>query len=319
MFPYSFYSQCCIGFEALEHQPYDNTYITIGNFDGVHLGHQALINRMVQEAQNRQYSAIVITFFPDPLDFFHPEIESYYLSTLDGKKDMLKKIGVDDVITFRFDRDFADLSAQQFLSGLKAKLGLQVLLVGEDFALGKNRKGTIPVIKSIGEKLDFSVETITPVIMADEEISSTRIRSLLDQGDVIGAARLLGRPYSISGLVTHGSDRGSRIGLPTANLNHWVKKKQPAVGVYATRVSYQQDQYFGITNVGHRPTFENQEKPNIETFIFDFDENIYGKMIQLEFIQKIRDEQKFASVDDFLAQIEKDKAAARKIFNYDKT
>lgn len=319
MFPYSFYSHCCIDFEALEQHLDEHSYITIGNFDGVHLGHQTLIHRMVQAAHNRQFLSIVITFFPDPLDFFYPEIESYYLSTLDEKKDMLKKIGVDEVIVFKFDRDFADLSAEEFLSDLKVKLGLQFLLVGQDFALGKNRQGTIPVIKTIGEKLDFSVETITPISIAEEEISSTRIRSLLDEGDVVGAARLLGRLYSISGLVTHGSDRGARLGLPTANLNHWVKKKQPAVGVYATQVTYQHERYFGITNVGHRPTFENQEKPNIETFIFDFDENIYGKMIQLDFIQKIRDEQKFASVDDFLAQIEQDKATAREMFCYDKT
>jgi riboflavin kinase/FMN adenylyltransferase len=147
-----------------------------------------------------------------------------------------------------------------------------------------------------------------------EEISSTYIRRYLDLGEVISAARLLGRPYEISGCVQHGSDRGARIGLPTANIDHWGKKKIPAVGVYATRVFYQNQRYTGITNIGYRPTFETQDIPNIETHLLDFDANLYGKMLTLQFIQKIRDEQKFSGIDAFLKQIEKDKETARKIF-----
>jgi riboflavin kinase/FMN adenylyltransferase len=153
-----------------------------------------------------------------------------------------------------------------------------------------------------------------PVNLGKMEVSSTRIRGLLDQGDVAGAAQLLGRPYEVSGVVGHGSDRGASIGLPTANIRHWPKKKLPGAGVYATETLYKGELHLGVTNVGYRPTFEDQEKPNVETHILDFDRDIYGDMLTLKFIQKIRNEEKFASLNAFLEQIEHDKAAAREIF-----
>ena len=226
---------------------------------------------------------------------------------------------MDEVITFRFDRDFASLSPEVFVRALKDKLGLQVLMVGYDFALGKNRTGTIPVLKQIGENMGFSVIALNPVEFGGGEISSTRIRQSLEEGNVRQAAEMLGRPYSVSGLVTHGSDRGSSIGLPTANIDHWSKKLLPAIGVYATRPILNGKTYQGITNIGLRPTFEQQELPNIETHILDFDGNIYGEQLELQFIEKIRDEQKFSGVETFLAQIARDKATARRIFSHDQT
>ncbi len=223
------------------------------------------------------------------------------------------------MITFQFDREFAGLSPEDFLQALKEKLGLKLLIVGNDFALGKNRVGTIPVIEQIGREIGFSVEAQNPVELGGGEISSTRIRQVLDEGDMRSAMEMLGRPYAVSGLVTSGSDRGSRIGLPTANLDHWPRKKLPAIGVYATRPIFHGKTYRGITNVGLRPTFEQQEKPNIETHILDFDGNIYGEHLELQFIEKIRDEQKFSGVETFLAQIERDKATARRIFSHDQT
>ena len=176
--------------------------------------------------------------------------------------------------------------------------------------------GTIPVIKAIGEDLSFSVKVIPPVGANQEEISSTRIRRYLEKGDVAHAALLLGRPYPVARLVTHGSDRGSKIGLPTANLDQWRKKQLPAVGVYATQVELNGKLYQGITNIGYRPTFEDQDTPNMETHILDFDGNIYGERLVLNFIEKIRDEQKFTGVEEFLAQIERDKHTARRIFTH---
>ncbi len=305
-------------FDALKKAGYDKSYITIGNFDGIHLGHQALIKGMMEDAEKCESSVVVVTFYPNPADFFNPERDSFYLSTPQEKESFLLDFGVDDVITFRFDRDFANLTAQEFLIAMKEKLGLHVLMVGHDFALGKNRQGTIPVIRSIGRELGFSVELIDPVNQGEEEISSTRIRNLLDEGDVDGASQLLGRPYEVSGVVGHGSDRGAKIGLPTANINHWRKKKLPAVGVYATETIYEGELYLGITNIGYRPTFEDQEEPNIETHILDFDRNIYGEVLRLKFIEKIRDEQKFPSLDAFLEQIERDKNTARKIFQHER-
>ena len=292
------------------------TVITIGNFDGVHLGHRAIITKMVTDASPMQKPVLVVTFYPNPVDFFNPQRKSFYLSTPWEKKAQLCALGVDDVITFKFDRNFANLSAQTFLETLKIKLGLRELIVGHDFALGKNRVGTLPVIKEIGQKLSFSVRVIDQICIGQEEISSTQVRQKLDEGDVVGAAQLLGRFYGVSGKAIHGSARGARIGLPTANITHWSKKKLPAVGVYATHTILKNHSYQGITNVGYRPTFEQQEQPNVETHLFDFNKDIYGEHIEIQFVQKIRDEQKFSGVSDFLAQIERDKESARGIFSH---
>ena len=303
-------------FSKLTLLPFTNTCVTIGNFDGVHLGHQAIITRMVREAQAQQRPVLVVTFYPDPADFFQHGTSSNYLSSPREKEDFLMSLGVDKVLTFEFDQEFASLSPKEFLMELKNKCGLRTLVVGHDFALGKDRVGTIPVIEALGESLSFSVKIIPPVETDQKEISSTRIRKLLDKGDVAGAAKLLGRFYSMAGVVSHGSDRGTRIGLPTANLDPWRKKKTPAVGVYATLVELNGKMYQGITNIGYRPTFENQDTPNVETHILDFDGNIYGERLVLNFIEKIRNEQKFSGVEEFLAQIERDKNTARRIFTH---
>ncbi len=308
-----------IEFSELETLPYTDACITIGNFDGVHLGHQAIINQMVHTASQQGRPVFVVTFYPNPAAFFNPQQDPFYLSTPHEKERQMMALGVERVITFRFNRDFANLTAEAFLLQLRDKLGLGVLVVGQDFALGKDRAGTIPVLKALGRSHDFFVETIPQVELAEEGVSSTRIRNLLDEGAVKRASRLLGRLYSVSGKVTHGSDRGSRIGLPTANMDFWPLKKLPAVGVYATHVHLAGQVYKGITNVGYRPTFEKQTEVNIETHILDFDRNIYGEDISLAFVDKLRNEQKFSGVDAFLAQIELDKAKARRIFEDDQT
>ncbi len=213
-----------IRFDNLPVLPYDKSVVTIGNFDGVHRGHQFIINEIVQKSFSNEMPSIVITFFPNPADFFGWTQEPYYLTTPEEKTSLIKALGVSEVITFQFDREFAGLSPEDFLQALKEKLGLQLLIVGNDFALGKNRVGTIPVIEQIGREIGFSVEAQNPVELGGGEISSTRIRQALDEGDMRSAMEMLGRPYSVSGLVTSGSDRGSRIGLPTANLDHWPRK-----------------------------------------------------------------------------------------------
>ncbi len=312
-----------IDITAWQAMPYQDTCITIGNFDGVHLGHQAIITQMIRAAQENKRPVLVVTFFPNPSVFFKQRTASgegseagYYLTSPGEKEHLLLGLGADRVITFRFNQEFANLSAEAFVSELKEKLGLGVLVVGEDFALGKDRQGTIPVLKALGHQYSFSVETISQIKVSDTEISSTMIRRLLEQGAVGKAAEQLGRPYQIPGVVTHGSDRGSKIGLPTANLDFWPQKKLPTVGVYATLVYLQGQVLQGITNIGYRPTFENQEQVNIETHILDFAGDIYGDKMRLAFIEKLRDEQKFSGVDAFLAQIERDKAQAKRIFQH---
>ena len=308
-----------IDFSEIRAFPFPKSYITIGNFDGVHRGHQAILKEMLRLAGSDDMPVIVVTFFPNPTDFFNQRGQGFYLTTPREKEDLIRAMGVAEVMTLRFDRRFADLSPKAFLSSLKEKLGLQTLVIGLDFTLGKARQGTIPVIKSIGEELSFSVEVISPIRLGQDEISSTAIRQHLDAGKVHAAAELLGRLYAVSGKVAHGSDRGSKIGLPTANLSQWPQKKLPGVGVYATYVAVGGGTYQGITNIGYRPTFEDQRLPNVETHILGFDGNIYGTEITLAFLKKIRDEQKFNGVETFLEQIEKDKAAAQRIFKHDQT
>ncbi len=305
-------------FDKFQPLSFQDSLVTLGNFDGVHLGHQAIISRLVEKAQSTQQPVIVVTFFPNPSVYFKRRETPYYLLSPGRKETHLLDLGVDDVITFRFDGNFASLTADEFLSGLRENLGMSLLVVGHDFALGKNRQGTIPVIREIGKKLSFDLEIIEPVIINEHEVSSTLIRKSLENGDARKAAAMLGRPYSISGEVSHGSDRGSRIGLPTANLSHWEGKKLPAVGVYATHIELKGQRYYGITNVGYRPTFESQSDVNIETYILDFDGNIYGEKFSVAFIQKIRDEKKFSDVDALLQQIELDKISAHEIFQHDK-
>ena len=308
-----------VSFNDLPVTPFQDSCITIGNFDGVHRGHQFIIKELVHRGFVNEVPVVVVTFFPNPADFFSPSKRPYYLTSPAEKTALLKTLGVDEVVTFQFDRDFANLTAEAFVAALKEKLGLKVLLVGYDFAMGKNRQGTIPVIRELGKTYGFELEVLSPVEFGGGEISSTRIRQALDAGDVRLAAEMLGRPYVVSGRVTHGSDRGSRIGLPTANIDHWPLKLLPAIGVYATRPVLNGKTYYGITNVGLRPTFESQEHPNVETHILDFDGNIYGEKLELQFVEKIRDEQKFSGVEAFLAQIERDKSTARRIFSHDET
>lgn len=306
-------------FHALEPMPYRDACITIGNFDGVHLGHQAIITRMVEEAHRHHRPVLVVTFYPNPFVYFNHQEQPYYLSTPAEKERLLLSLGVERVITLRFNREFANLTAETFLAELKHKLGLGVLVVGEDFALGKGRQGTIPVLRAIGRDHSFAVEVISRIVTAGQEVSSTLVRQMLDVGAVDHVANLLGRPYQVAGIVTHGSDRGSKIGLPTANILPWPQKKLPAVGVYATQVHLHDQVYHGITNIGFRPTFEEQAQVNVETHILDFDGNIYGEKMYLAFIEKLRNEQKFSGIAAFLAQIERDKAKARRIFQHVKT
>ena len=308
-----------IDFFELIPLPLKDSCVTIGNFDGVHLGHQAIIKKMVREAGVDIRPVIVINFFPDPSDFFNPDREAFYLTSPSEKTRLLCQLGVDRVLTLHFTKRFSELTARQFLSMLMEKVDMKTLVIGRDFALGKDRKGTMPVIQTLGEEFGYNLEIIEPIKLDGKEISSTKIRQHLARGQVDAAAALLGRPYTIAGPVTHGSDRGASIGLPTANIAHWPKKQLPAVGVYATRVVLRGDEHFGITNVGFRPTFEDQKTPNIETHILDFDGNIYGEELKLHFVQKIRDEQKFSGVNAFLDQITRDKSTARKIFSNEQT
>ena len=308
-----------VRFQDLSPLPYVNTCLTVGNFDGVHLGHQAIILRMIQEAQQDGIPLLVVTFYPNPSVYFKKRPINEYLSTPGEKDMMLRDLGADDVVTFKFDQEFANLRPEVFLTGLVENLQMSVLVVGPDFAMGKARQGSRSFLDEMVRDQKFSIKAVQPIVIKGLDVSSTRIRQFLDEGNVGCAAMLLGRYYTITGTVVHGSDRGSKIGLPTANISYWHEKKRPAVGVYATHVTLDEVQYQAITNVGYRPTFETQTVPDIETHILGFDGNIYGESLTLAFVEKIRDEQKFENANALLAQIEHDKKTAREIFIHAET
>lgn len=285
----------------------DGAWITIGSFDGVHKAHQKILRGLVEGAHSAGFPAVAITFHPHPSIVLRGNRGHFYLSTPEERARLLGEQGIDIVLTVEFTREFAATPAADFIGQLNQNLGVKDLWVGYDFALGRGREGDIPTLKRLGEIYDFHVTVIPPVDVDGERISSSLIRNLLIQGDLQKANRMLGRFYGVEGPVIHGDGRGRTIGIPTANLDVWLELVIPAVGVYATWAWVEGKRHPAVTNVGVRPTFENQPlHPRIETLILDFDQDLYGKQLRVEFVEFLRGEQKFASVDALLTQIKSD-------------
>ncbi|HIQ09175.1 MAG TPA: riboflavin biosynthesis protein RibF, partial [Anaerolineaceae bacterium] len=246
-------------YRSLEGVHLQGAWLTIGAFDGVHLGHRAIIEPFVAEAHAAGAPAVVLTFFPHPSVVLQRQQRPFYLSTPEEKAELLGALGVDVVITHRFNRRVAALSARAFMERLKAHLGLRMLWVGYDFALGRNREGDIPTLKRLGEELGYQVHVMEAVTLNGEVISSSRIRTLLSAGQVEEAARLLGRPYQVTGKVVQGDGRGRQLGFPTANLKIWARRMVPGPGVYVAQARLADGGTWGaVVNVGVRPTFEAQ-------------------------------------------------------------
>jgi riboflavin kinase/FMN adenylyltransferase len=300
---------------------YQNAWITIGSFDGVHLGHQTLIKGLVEHARADDgaplapLAALVITFWPHPATFFKRAPLAWALTSPEERRDLLCSLGVDDVLTLNFNQDLADLSALQFMQELKEKLGLKGLMVGPNFALGKGREGNIHRLTEIAHELDFKLEIAQPLTGSDGMISSSQIRTDLLEGRVKPAAQKLGRPYMLTGKVVHGEHRGTGLGVPTANLDHQPERLIPGNGVYVTRALINGKRYASVTNIGVRPTFSNPlPEPRIEPHILDIDEQLYGQELSLEFIDYLRPEIKFESSKELVAQIQKDIHKTREHF-----
>lgn len=292
----------------------DSAWVTIGSFDGVHRGHQQIIRKLVTEAHASGAPAVVVTFFPHPAVVLRGLQGPFFLTTPDERAALLEKLGIDYVVTLPFDKQMANLTAEEFMTAIKTHLGLKKLVVGYNFALGRGRQGDISMLTALGEKMGYLVEVISPVEIDGEVISSSRIRSLLNQGDVSAAADLLGRPFKVVGEVTHGDGRGHGLGIPTANLSVWPERLVPAVGVYATWATYRGKRYPSVTNIGIRPTFENDPVlPRIETHLLDFDRDLYGQPLELDFVQHLRREQRFPSIQILLDQIHQDILQAREV------
>jgi riboflavin kinase/FMN adenylyltransferase len=282
-------------------------YATIGAFDGVHLGHQQLIRSMVIQAKNDSAKSAVITFHPHPAVLLRSIPMPFYITSPTEKSQLFYELGVDYVVTLTFDSEMASLSPEQFIDLLLHQLPIKKIWLGKDFALGKNRAGNLSVLKEIGKIKGFSIVECQHLENEGEKISSSKIRNWIQSGDFRQTFKALNRFYSIEGVIAHGDSRGKQIGYPTANLDVWNGKLLPGSGVYATWIEVNNIIYPSVTNVGVRPTFENQNKPpRIETYIFHFDQDIYQNQVKLYFVEKIRPEFKFSSVDQLITQIQSD-------------
>ena len=288
--------------------------LAIGNFDGVHLGHAALIRRLAEVAENRQLAPTVLTFEPHPREFFAPESAPARLTTLREKLELLGESGVAQAVICPFNAAFAALSAEAFIEQVLVR-GCQVrhLIIGDDFRFGRGRAGDFALLQEAGKRFGFSVEAMGSVTVAGKRVSSSAVRQALAIGDMEEAASLLGRPYIIDGQVAHGQKLGRQLGFATANLR--IKHNPlPMSGVFAVKVSGLGDQPLpGVANLGVRPTVGGT-RPLLEVHLFDFDRDIYGAHISVRFVHKLRNEQRFPNFDALKAQIAADAAAARAFF-----
>ncbi len=289
--------------------------VTIGVFDGVHRGHQHLIEQLVREAHQSDRLAVVLTFFPHPDVVLRGLTGRYYLTQPDERAALMLDLGVDFVVTHPFNLGIRQMRAAAFVDQLLLHLKMSELWVGEDFAMGFHREGNVAFLREEGARKDFSINAIPLVQTENSAITSTRIREALLLGSVEDAQALLGRPYSVTGEVIHGDARGRTIGFPTANIAIWDSQVLPAYGVYAGHVIIDNQRFEAVTNIGVRPTFEGQTV-RVEAHILDFSHDIYGQMLTFEFEKKLRGEKKFNGLDALIAQIQEDVAAARIILRH---
>lgn len=293
-------------FRTLEEIPLQNSWLAVGVFDGVHRGHQEIIQRLTSGAHESGSTAVVLTFHPHPAKVFgRGEIK--LLTLPDERAEILGDMGVQVVVTHPFDRDVANTSALTFMQRLKTHLGLVHLVLGYDSTLGKNREGNAARLTEIGSELGYTVETVPALSDESGVISSTEIRKLIAVGKIEEAAQLMGHPYRLRGPVVRGDQRGRTIGYPTANLDYSEDKLIPSNGIYACWAKLGSERFKAAVNIGVNPTFTPDKKSvNVEAYLLEFDREIYGETLELEFVSRLRDELKFSSVDALVEQIRRD-------------
>ena len=287
--------------------------VALGNFDGVHLGHQAVVGRAVARARAEGRPALVATFDPHPVRYFRPDAPWFRLTTLDQRARLFAQAGADAMVVFRFDAALAALSAEDFIADrLERALQVAGVVTGAEFTFGHGKRGNVAMLRAAGARGGYAVDTVGPVMLDGAPVSSTRIREALRAGDMRGAARLLTRPFAIRGTVQHGDKLGRTIGYPTANVD-MGDYLRPAYGIYAVR-GYLPDGRVvpGAANLGVRPTFE-PPKELLEPYFFDFSGDLYGQEIEVALIDYLRPEAKFSNIDELIAQMDRDCARAREL------
>lgn len=293
-----------------------NPVITIGSFDGVHLGHLKIINRLKEIAAQTKGETVVFTFSPHPRQVLFPgEGNLRLLTTLEEKKDLLAKAGVEHLIIYPFTREFSQLSYTEFVRDILVdQLHVKTLVVGYDHKFGKNREGSFEILQDLSSVFHFFVEKLDVLLMDHINVSSTKIRNALQEGDIEKANQFLGYAFRLHGTVIEGQKLGRRIQFPTANIQASDPNKIiPAYGVYAVYVYVNRNRYAGMMNIGTRPTVSNADHRSIEVHILEFEGDLYHKPIEIEFVKKIRQEQRFASIDELQAQLEKDRQTVKAI------
>lgn len=293
--------------------PFARTVVTIGNFDGVHLGHRSILSRVVRRARELGGQAVAITFDPHPLKLLRPEMDLPMLTTPEQKLTLLAACGLDAVVVLPFTPEFASLRAREFVTQYFCeRLRVREVVIGHDYCFGRGREGNIDLLKEMGAAQGFTVQVVWAVEAEGAVVSSSLIRALLRLGKVGESGRLLGRPYSVAGQVVRGKGRGAKLlGVPTANIRP-VNELLPAQGIYAVRAHRDTEILPGVANIGTCPTFENCEF-SLEVHLFDFNQDLYGEDLGVEFIARLREERRFPSIEALAAQIQADIAAGRKV------
>ncbi len=288
--------------------------VTIGVFDGVHRGHQHLAAVLLERARQEHLASIALTFHPHPRTVLRPGTAITYLTSLEERVELLQRLGLDAVGVLAFTSELAQLSPLEFLSLLVEELDLKLLVVGPDFALGRNRAGTIGVIRQIGESLGFRVEVADLLAEGGEKVGSSSVRQALSVGDVERVARLIDRPFSLRGPVVAGDRRGHTLGFPTANIAIGLDRALPAYGIYVTLAYVRETAHPSCTSIGIRPTFDVEPRPTVETYILDFDEDVYGQEMRIDLLHRLRGENRFDSADELITQMHHDIEATREYF-----
>lgn len=291
-----------------------DTMLSIGVFDGVHLGHRHLLGHLRERAQSLSLLPGVITFSQHPRQMLQPQRKVSWLTPLEQRLELLRGLGMEVVVTLTFTPPVAALSARDFLSLLQQHLRMKGIVIGPDFALGRGREGNAPRLREFAQEMGFALESVGPIRINGEVVSSTAIRQALARGEVAKVNRFLGRPFTLMGKVVHGEERGRVLGFPTANIAVPPQQALPAYGVYATRALVRQGAYPSVTNIGVRPTFGSGPK-TIEVFLLDFQDNLYGENMTLALVERLREERRFTDPAQLAAQIEQDIARARSMLS----
>ena len=294
-----------------------NAVVTVGSFDGLHLGHFKILDEVKNVVRELKGSSYLITFEPHPRIVLSKDFGLRILTSLDEKKKILKEAGIENLIVINFTKEFSQLTSDEFIRQIIVdKIGAAHMVIGHDHKFGKDRLGDVQKLSEVGKLYNFSVTEVPPESMDGEIISSSKIRTALAAGDLIIANKFLGRNYCVSGIVVVGMKRGRTLGFPTANIQPDDSNKAiPRNGVYVVKCELEDKVFSGVMNIGIRPTFENKQEQVLEVHLLNFNRDIYGKNLRIEFIKRLRDEKKFDSKEDLIKQMQSDKQLAADVFN----